>query len=102
MYGRYVAGMKRTMIAAAALSVLPLGVVAGTAAQADATTGRYFANCTALHKVWHHGVAKGPKAARKQVRDGYGRPASGPKARKVYWRNYKRLDRDRDGTACEA
>jgi hypothetical protein len=94
--------MKRTMIAASALSVLPLGVVAGTASQADATTGRYFANCTALHQVWKYGVAKGPIAAQKQVRDGYHKPAYGPKARKVYWRNYTRLDRDRDGTACEA
>jgi len=89
------------MIAAAALSVLPLGAVAGTTVQADAATGRYFANCDALHKVWKHGVAKGPKAAQKQVRDGYSKPAYGPKARKVYWRNYTRLDRDRDGTACE-
>jgi hypothetical protein len=86
----------------AALALLPLGAVAGTAGPADAATGRHFANCTALHKVWHYGVAKGPKAARKQVRDGYHKPAAGPKARKVYWANYKSLDRDKDGTACEA
>jgi hypothetical protein len=94
--------MKRTMIAAAALSVLPLGAVAGTAVQADAATGRYFANCDALHKVWKYGVAKGPKAAQRQVRDGHHKPAFGPKARAVYKRNHDRLDRDNDGTACEA
>src|SRR4051812_46432835 len=63
--------------------------------------GGIFANCTALHKVWHDGVAKGPKAAQKQVRDGYSKPAYGPRARKVYWANRADLDRDKDGTACE-
>jgi hypothetical protein len=28
-------------------------------------------------------------------------PAYGARAKKVYWKNYTRLDRDRDGTACE-
>jgi hypothetical protein len=93
--------MKRAMIAAAARSMLPLGVVAATSVQADAATGRHFDNCTALHKVWTHGVAKGPKAAQKQVRNGYSKPAYGPKARKVYWANRADLDRDKDGTACE-
>ncbi len=93
--------MKRAMIAAAAFTMLPLGVVAGTSVQADAAAGRHFDNCTALHKVWKHGVAKGPKAAQKQVRDGYSKPAYGPKARKVYWANRADLDRDKDGTACE-
>jgi hypothetical protein len=92
--------MKRTIIGAVALTILPLGVL-GSTVQADAATGRYFANCTALRHVWHHGVAKGPKAAAYQVRQGNPRPAYGPKARAVYWRNYTRLDRDRDGTACE-
>jgi len=40
-------------------------------------------------------------AANKAVRDGYSRPAYGPLARSVYNGNYTRLDRDRDGTACE-
>jgi hypothetical protein len=83
------------------LSVVPVAVLAATTPSAEAATGRYFANCDALHKVWRHGVAKGPKAAQAQVRQGNSKPASGPKARAVYKRNYTRLDRDRDGTACE-
>jgi hypothetical protein len=82
------------------LTIAPMGVL-GAVPQADAATGRYFANCTALNHVWPHGVAKGPKAAAYQVRQGNSRPAYGPKARAVYWKNYTRLDRDRDGTACE-
>lgn len=90
--------MKKLIAAAAAtIALAPLGLVASPA---DAA-GRYFANCTALNHVWAHGVAKGPKAAAYQVRQGNSRPAYGPKARAVYWRNYTRLDRDRDGTACE-
>jgi hypothetical protein len=61
----------------------------------------YFSSCDALHKKWHNGVAKGPVAANKAVRDGYDRPATTALAKSVYWGNYTRLDRDRDGTACE-
>ena len=90
------------------LSKLKVGLVACaiaatpivTAVPADAATT--FSNCDALHRVYKHGVAKSDRAARKQVRDGYGRPASGTKAQKVYWANYGSLDRDKDGTACEA
>ena len=57
-----------------------------------------FANCTAMHNVYPHGVAKGPLAANYQVRQGYGRPAVRPL---VYSVN-SFSDRDKDGTACEA
>ena len=50
---------------------------------------------------FHHGVAKSRKAALRQVRAGYGMPAYGTLAQEVYARNYTRLDRDKDGTACE-
>jgi hypothetical protein len=62
----------------------------------------YYASCRALHRDFPHGVAKGRRAAAKQVRDGFGRPAFGPHAREVYWANHRSLDPDRDGTACEA
>jgi hypothetical protein len=67
---------------------------------ADAASLTY-KNCTALTKVYHHGVAKSRAAALKQVKAGHHIPAYGSRARKVYWANYKSLDRDRDGTACE-
>ena len=84
-------------LVAAAIAASPVFV----ASPADAAT-TYFKNCDSLHRVFKYGVAKSSRAAAKQVRDGYHRPAYGPRAQKVYWRNYKSLDRDRDGTACEA
>ncbi|WP_151081431.1 excalibur calcium-binding domain-containing protein [Nocardioides cynanchi] len=90
--------MKKIIAAAAAtIALAPLAMVASPAE----ASGRYFANCTALRHAWHHGVAKGPVAAAYQVRQGNPRPAYGPSARAVYATNYTRLDRDRDGTACE-
>ncbi len=80
--------------AAAALTVTGIG-------SADAAQLKY-SNCTALHQDFKHGVARSAAAAAKQVRDGYGRPAYGTHARNVYWANHANLDRDKDGTACEA
>jgi hypothetical protein len=77
----------------------PVGV-ALTATSADAATLSY-SSCSKLSVKFHHGVAKSHTAAARQVRQGYGMPAYGSLAQKVYWENYKRLDRDRDGTACE-
>ena len=55
-----------------------------------------------MHKHFEHGVARGPKAAARQVPTAMGYPptASGPAD--LYWANYKHLDVDKDGTACEA
>jgi hypothetical protein len=83
---------------AGSLSILSLSVFA---APADAS-GAYYSSCAKLHNRYAHGVAKSARAAAKQVRQGYGRPATGPRAKKVYWTNHTRLDRDKDGTACEA
>jgi hypothetical protein len=67
-----------------------------------ASRSPYFASCRAMHKHFKHGVARGPKAAAKQVRQGNGLPAYSERARDLYWANYKHLDVDKDGTACEA
>lgn len=87
-------------VIAAALVLSPLAVAVGVAAPAHAA--KSYANCDALHRDFKHGVAKSKKAANKQVKAGYGRPAYGKRARAVYWENYRSLDRDKDGTACEA
>lgn len=89
------------LLAAALVAGLALSILAITT-PADAAAGRYFANCDAMHRVYKHGVAKSARAASKQVRDGYGRPATSRKAKAAYSTNKSRLDRDRDGTACEA
>lgn len=88
---------------AAGLAVLALTAPAGlvvTAGTSDAAALRY-ANCTALAKRFHHGVSKSRSAALYQHRQGYGTPAYGALAKKVYWANYRSMDRDKDGTACE-
>lgn len=83
-------------IAATALAV-PLALMS-TPADAAAP---YFRTCDLLTAKWPNGVAKGPVAAASAVRQGYSRPATTTLAMQVYWANYTRLDRDRDGTACE-
>jgi hypothetical protein len=79
-------------VACSAAIAAPLSV----AGSADAATR--FANCTAMHHTYKHGVAKSASAASYQVRQGYGRPAVKPA---VYAAN-SFSDRDKDGTACEA
>jgi hypothetical protein len=87
----------RTLVAAGAIT-LSLGATSMAPAQAQTK----YSNCTALHRDFKHGVARSKAAANRQVRDGYGRPAFGRHARDVYWANHANLDRDKDGTACEA
>ena len=87
----------RSLNAAAAL-----GAAASVALVAPAQATSYsFSNCTSLARVYHHGVAKSAAAASHQVAMGYGRPSTTARAKKVYWANYRAMDRDRDGTACE-
>ena len=93
--------ISRRIASAVAATALALPVVALSAPQADAAAGTYYSSCAKLTRVYPHGVAKSATAAAKQVRQGYGRPSTTARAKKVYWANYKRLDRDRDGTACE-
>jgi hypothetical protein len=85
-------------LVAAAIAVPSAAAV--TAPAADAVT-LYYSSCSKLTVKFHHGVAKSYTAAKKQVAAGYGMPAYGTLAQKVYWKNHTRLDRDNDGTACE-
>jgi hypothetical protein len=55
------------------------------ARSAHATT-LYYSSCAERTTKFHHGVAKGHRAALYQVRQGYGMPAYGPLAQKVYWK----------------
>lgn len=85
----------------AAVAALALAAPLLTMTPADAAAAPKFSSCDALTAKWPHGVAKGPVAAAKAVRDGYSRPATTALAKQVYWMNYANLDRDKDGTACE-
>jgi len=84
----------RTIVLAVSSAALVAPIT--VAGPADAAT--HFANCTAMHHVYKHGVARSAAAANHQVRMGYGRPAVKPA---VYAANSS-SDRDKDGTACEA
>ena len=96
--GAYGLAMTKTT-ARATIASLALLAPLFTITAADAAPR--FASCDALTAKWPKGVAKGPVAAAKAVRDGYSRPATTTLAVQVYWTNYRSLDRDKDGTACE-
>jgi hypothetical protein len=93
-------GMTRRNAAAAVVGALSCLSLSAVVAPADAA-GTYYSSCAKLTKKYPHGVARSARAAAKQVRQGYGRPATTKKAKAVYKTNHKRLDRDDDGTACE-
>ena len=92
--------MRRTVVTALATTALTaLTLVSPVAANAQT----YYRNCTALHRDYRHGVARSYRAARREHRrTGYPMAAYGRHARKVYWANHTRLDRDHDGVDCEA
>ncbi|WP_353853797.1 excalibur calcium-binding domain-containing protein [Bacillus sp. Bos-x628] len=62
---------------------------------ADAKTGNY-KNCKALNKVYKGGVAKS-----KNTRNKGGKTKYKPYVSKALYEKNKRLDRDKDGIACE-
>jgi hypothetical protein len=71
--------MRKRTCAIALMTMFLLGV-AEVSAQAVPT----FSNCTKMHRRFEHGVAKSRKAARRDVRDGYGRPRV---SRRIYGAN---------------
>lgn len=92
----------KTVLATAAVLAAPIVTAVAIAPADAAVAGKYYSNCDSLHRDFKHGVARSAAAANKQVRDGYGRPATSRRAKSVYRTNQSRLDRDGDGTACEA
>jgi uncharacterized membrane protein len=79
----------------AALATTALGVAAGPAEAAAKT----YKNCTALNKVYKHGVAR--KGAKDKVRGSTKPVTTFTVNTAVYNANKKKLDRDKDGVACE-
>ena len=90
----------RQMLASVAATAIASAGMLVVASPAEAA-GRYFSSCDSLNRVYPSGVARSKKAAKRQYRRGFERPAAGKRARAVYRENSSRLDRDRDGTACE-
>ncbi len=77
--------------------VLAGGLLVGTAAPAAAEPDTTFGSCKAMRKVDPNGVALTQRAVKRAVKQGYRKPLLCP----VAYDANKRLDRDRDGVACE-
>ena len=93
--------MRLSSIVAVAVTgtVVLAGVGAGPSTATMPTAS--YGSCDDLLQDWPNGVAKNKSAAARAVREGFYRPATSAKARKVYRAHQSNLDRDRDGTACE-
>jgi hypothetical protein len=87
--------MKKMLMAAVATAVLTAPLTTGVA---DAATPRVktYANCTALNKVYSHGV--GLKGAHDHTS---GTAVTNFARRPAVYRANKKSDRDKDGIACE-
>lgn len=82
------------LVVAISMSLIP---VLGVTASADAATkARTFANCTAMAKVYPHGV--GRPGARDQTS---GTPVTNFKRSRAIYNANTKSDRDKDGIACE-
>ncbi len=84
------------------LAIVPASVQASVAPPVDpgtySTAARSFANCTALNKVYPHGVGK--PGARDHV-SGSTQPVTNFKVSRPLYRANKGMDRDGDKIACE-
>lgn len=93
----------RATSAAAVLAMTPVTVVTVvTLSEPAQAAPKKYSSCAKLHKDFKHGVSKSKQVAQKQVKQGYGMPSYSERAQKVYRANHANLDRDHDGTACEA
>ena len=86
--------MTRTVTRAIATAVLAAGILA--AVPAPAMAARSFRNCTAMHKVYPHGVGK--RYAHDHTS---GTPVTNFYRSRALYRANNNLDRDKDGIACE-
>ncbi len=93
--------MRTRIISAALAAVMALGAVGAASATSPASrelapVAKTFKNCTALNKVYKHGVG------RPNARDHTsGTRVTTFKRSKALYRANKSMDRDGDGIACE-
>lgn len=88
------------------LNVLMRGLLAGVLAIGGTSlavspaeaAAKKFKNCTALNKTYKHGVGK--KGAKDKVR-GSTKPVTNFKVSTALYNANKKMDRDKDGVACE-
>ncbi len=88
---------KRTAAVLTSAVVLVAGL-APAASASSAGSARHFSNCTAMHKVYKHGV--GQVHARDHV-SGHTKPVTTFTHSNALYAANKGLDRDHDKIACE-
>ena len=86
---------KRPSLAALSL-LLSLCILTPETAQGSIHAARTFANCTQMHVVFRGGVAL-PGAVNRGGKTRYS-----PKVSRNLYRANSKMDRDKDGIACEA
>jgi hypothetical protein len=82
----------------AVAGIVGLTLLVGTGSAQAATKPHRFANCTAMHKAFKHGV--GLPTAKDKVR-GKTKPVATFYKSKAWYVLNRGLDRDKDGIACE-
>ncbi len=89
--------MKRILPSAALAAALLGGALVFAAPPAAAEPDTKFGSCAQMRAVDPNGVAATPRAVKRAVKQGYRKPLLCP----VAYAANKRLDKDRDGVACE-
>jgi hypothetical protein len=84
----------------AAAMLMVVGAVMIVIPVASAVKPRVFKNCTAVHKVYAHGIAKNFKVIKK-ASGLTGRPFVSAKLYAAAQNRSHPMDRDKDGVACE-
>jgi hypothetical protein len=85
----------------AVLSAVIVAAVLVAPTAADAAKPRVFKNCTAVNKVYEHGIAKNFKVIKK-ASGLTGRPFVSANLYAAAQNRSHPMDRDKDGVACEA
>jgi hypothetical protein len=88
-----IVGVAGVTVVAGVCALLP-----AASSGAAASRARTFANCTAMHRVYHHGV--GQLHAHDHVKSG--KPVTNFKRSNALYAANKKSDRDHDHVACEA
>ncbi len=98
--------MTRTLLTAMTAAALIAGAIcAAPAVEAVAIKATTFKNCTEMHKRYPGGVARSKQVRNMKTVSGTKVPATSrykPKISKKLYDANTRLDRDKDGIACEA
>lgn len=97
--------MKRLLITGAITLALFLGVPAlGPGSIETAAAATTYKTCTQLHRKYPGGIAKSKSAKNTKVSKGKRVKAKSkykPKVSASLYAKYRKLDRDKDGIACE-